>query len=122
MIHHLLSAIDAYDEDFIDEISIGTAQLKLVKACTRCTITTTDQKSAEVGAEPLLTLARYRMNAALGGVTFGMNTIVLDGVGAQIELPRNRVVQHEILNRDRRSKATAQPFGEQKTTWLGGLP
>jgi len=80
------------------------------------------RKTAEVGVEPPLTLARYRMNAALGGVTFGMNTIVLDGVGAQIELPRNRVVQHEILNRDRRSKATAQPFGEQKTTWLGGLP
>src|SRR5207249_75048 len=28
-------------------------------------------------------------NSTLGGVTFGMNAIVLDGVGAQIELPGN---------------------------------
>jgi uncharacterized protein YcbX len=35
--------------------------------------------------EPLSTLARYRMNAELGGVTFGMNAIVAAGAGLAIQ-------------------------------------
>jgi uncharacterized protein YcbX len=80
----VLSGIDAYDEDHIDEIRVGALALKLVKHCTRCQITTTDQSTAVVGAEPLSTLARYRMNADLGGVTFGMNAIVAAGAGLTI--------------------------------------
>jgi uncharacterized protein YcbX len=80
----VLSGIDAYDEDHIDEIRVGGLALKLVKHCTRCQITTTDQSTAVVGTEPLSTLARYRMNAALGGVTFGMNAIVAAGAGLAI--------------------------------------
>jgi uncharacterized protein YcbX len=80
----VLSGIDAYDEDHIDEIRVGGLAFKLVKHCTRCQITTTDQSSAVVGSEPLSTLARYRMNAELGGVTFGMNAIVTAGAGLAI--------------------------------------
>jgi uncharacterized protein YcbX len=80
----VLSGIDAYDEDHIDELTIGCATLKLVKPCTRCQITTTDQSTARVGIEPLPTLAGYRYNAALDGVTFGMNAIVLAGAGTAI--------------------------------------
>ena len=77
----VLSGIDAYDEDHIDEIRAGGLAFKLVKRCTRCQITTTDQSNATVGIEPLSTLGGYRMNAELGGVTFGMNAIVTAGVG-----------------------------------------
>jgi uncharacterized protein YcbX len=55
--------------------------LRLVKPCTRCRVTTTDQSSAEVGTEPLPTLAGYRTHATLAGVTFGMNAIIVAGVG-----------------------------------------
>jgi len=80
----LLAGIDAYDEDHIDELTIGGATLKLVKPCTRCQITTTDQSTAKVGIEPLPTLAIYRYNAALEGVTFGMNAIVSAGAGTSM--------------------------------------
>jgi MOSC domain-containing protein len=80
----LLSGIDAHDEDHIDQLTIGSVTLKLVKPCTRCQITTTDQSTAQVGIEPLPTLAGYRYNTALDGVTFGMNAIVAAGAGAAI--------------------------------------
>jgi uncharacterized protein YcbX len=80
----VLSGVDAYDEDHIDEIRVGGLALKLVKRCTRCQITTTDQGTASVGVEPLSTLAGYRMNAELGGVTFGVNAIVAAGAGLAI--------------------------------------
>jgi uncharacterized protein YcbX len=80
----VLSGIDAYDEDHIDEIRVGGLAFKLVKHCTRCQITTTDQSTAVVGMEPLSTLASYRMNSELGGVTFGMNAIVAAGAGLAI--------------------------------------
>ena len=44
----------------------------------------TNQSTAAVGMEPLSTLARYRMNAELGGVTFGMNAVVAAGAGLVI--------------------------------------
>jgi len=80
----VLSGIDAYEEDHIDEIRLGGLSLKLVKRCTRCQITTTDQVTAAVGIEPLPTLAAYRMSEPLGGVTFGMNAIVAAGAGLSI--------------------------------------
>ena len=80
----LLSGIEAHDEDHLATIEVGAVRLRLVKPCTRCQITTTDQASAVVGIEPLPTLAQYRHNAALDGVTFGMNAIVEAGAGATI--------------------------------------
>jgi uncharacterized protein YcbX len=77
----VLSGIEAYNEDHIDEIRVGMLSLKLVKRCTRCQITTTDQSTTVVGAEPLATLASYRMDPVLEGVAFGMNAIVTAGVG-----------------------------------------
>ncbi len=80
----LLSGVDAFLEDHIDELKIGGVTLKLVKPCTRCQITTTDQSTAVVGVEPLRTLSSFRFNAALEGVTFGMNAIVTAGAGTSI--------------------------------------
>ena len=80
----VLAGLEAYDEDHVDTITGNGVTLKLVKPCTRCQVTTTDQDTATVGDEPLVTLARYRMNAALGGVTFGMNAIVVGGEGREL--------------------------------------
>ena len=80
----VLAGLEAYDEDHVDTITGDGVTLRLVKPCTRCQVTTTDQDTATVGDEPLATLAHYRMNAALGGVTFGMNAIVVAGEGREL--------------------------------------
>jgi uncharacterized protein YcbX len=82
----VLSGTEAYDEDHIDEIAAGAIRLKLVKPCTRCQITTTDQATAEQGSEPLVTLATYRMSRVLDGVTFGVNAIVSAGAGETLHV------------------------------------
>ena len=64
----------------------GPIRMRLVKPCTRCQITTTDQTTGERASEPLATLATYRMNAALEGVTFGVNAIVTAGVGEELRV------------------------------------
>jgi uncharacterized protein len=80
----LLRGVEPFDEDHIDLLTVGGVTLKLVKPCTRCQITTTDQSTAYVGIEPLPTLAGYRYSEALDGVTFGMNAIVSAGAGTTI--------------------------------------
>jgi uncharacterized protein len=81
----VLSDCEAYAEDRLRDISIGDVQLRIVKPCTRCVVTTTDQSTGEVhGNEPLRTLKTYRFDRQLMGVTFGQNAIVLAGSGAEI--------------------------------------
>jgi uncharacterized protein YcbX len=81
----VLDGLEAYGEDAIHELHAGALTLRLVKACTRCTITTTDQDTAARDPEePLRTLRGYRWDAALHGVTFGQNAIVVEGVGASV--------------------------------------
>ena len=82
----VLSGLEAFDEDHIDRVHVGEITLKLVKPCTRCRITTTDQSTGEVGVEPLPTLALYRHSARFEGVAFGMNAIILAGAGAAISV------------------------------------
>ena len=58
----VLSGLEPFDEDHIDTLSADGVTMKLVKPCTRCQITTTDQATADVGTEPLATLGGYRMD------------------------------------------------------------
>jgi uncharacterized protein len=81
----VLEGLAPYDEDRIDELSGDGVRLKLVKPCTRCRITVTNQDTGEVeGEEPLSTLRSYRYDADLRGVCFGQNAIVVEGVGATL--------------------------------------
>jgi hypothetical protein len=80
----VLDGLDPYDEDHLDTITAGTLTLRLVKPCTRCEITTTDQDTARRNLEPLRTLTTYRRDDRLAGVTFGMNAIVVAGAGATL--------------------------------------
>lgn len=74
----VIDGLPAWDEDHVATIVIGEVQLKLVKPCVRCEVTTTDQASgARLSNEPLNTLARFRNNPGLGGVTFGWNAVVM---------------------------------------------
>lgn len=47
-------------EDGWRVLRIGTAQVRAVKACDRCVITTIDPTTAQTGKEPLSSLARHR--------------------------------------------------------------
>lgn len=76
----VLNGIDAHDEDRIRELRTDTVTIRLVKACDRCSITTTDQATGvRQGDEPLRTLKSYRWDAGLRGVTFGQNGILVSG-------------------------------------------
>src|SRR5262249_27046852 len=75
----VLDDLPAFAEDHIDPIAIGDLVLRVVKPCTRCQVTTTNQDTAKVGIEPLRTLGEYRMDTRLDGVTFATNAIVVHG-------------------------------------------
>jgi uncharacterized protein YcbX len=65
-------------EDDWSRIRIGEVCFRVVKPCGRCVITTTDQRTAERGKEPLRTLARHRR---IGDwLVFGQN-LIPEGTG-----------------------------------------
>lgn len=81
----VLDGLAAWEEDHVDEIAIttpeGALRLKLVKPCVRCTIPGVDPATGVQGTEPGDTLAGFRADARMkGGITFGMNAIVLEGI------------------------------------------
>ena len=78
---------EPFGEDRLASLHVDDIELRPVKPCTRCQVTTTDQQSGEVsGKEPLRTLATFRRNELLGGVTFGMNTILAGGAGRHLRV------------------------------------
>lgn len=78
----VIGGIEAFEEDYAESFSIGPAKLKPVKPCPRCPVPSIDQSTGEFGPDPLDILQSYRANPKLdGAVTFGMNTIMLEGEG-----------------------------------------
>ncbi len=69
----VFSGGNPYEEDNWKVFKIGDVNLKAVKPCARCMITTTDQQTAERNKEPLKTLSEYRKIE--GKVMFGMNVV-----------------------------------------------
>lgn len=87
----VLSGLQAHDEDRLGlmQIDAGRIQvvLKPVKPCPRCPIPNIDPATAASSPEVGDTMQAYRQDARLGGaVTFGMNVIVMRGVGAVLQL------------------------------------
>jgi len=80
----VVAGLPAFDEDHVESLACGNVVLKLVKRCTRCEVTTTDQATGHRLEEPLRTLSTYRRDDRLAGVTFGMNAIVVRGAGATL--------------------------------------
>lgn len=60
-------------EDNWSRISIGEVTFRVAKPCGRCVVTTTDQRTAERGKEPLRTLARHRRFG--DQLVFGQNLV-----------------------------------------------
>jgi uncharacterized protein YcbX len=77
----VLEDLEPFEEDRIAELHFGNVTLRLVKPCTRCVITSTDQRTGEPSTNPLPVLRAFRFNKALMGVTFGENAVIAGGVG-----------------------------------------
>lgn len=87
----VLSGLQAHDEDRLDLMHIDAGQLQVllrpVKPCPRCPIPNIDPVTAASSPEVGDTLQIYRQDARVGGaVTFGMNVIVMRGVGAVLRV------------------------------------
>jgi len=80
----VLSGIEAFEEDYIDRLSVGATQLRVVKLCVRCSVPNVDPATGTPSTEPGDTLAVYRDNSRADGVTFGVNAIVEHGSGGDI--------------------------------------
>ena len=92
----VLEGLPPFDEDHVDTLDIGGVALRLVKPCVRCQVTTTDQATARVGIEPLPALAEFRMSEKLGGVTFGVNAIVVEGGGRSIAAGASVAIEYRF--------------------------
>lgn len=75
----VVTGAQAWSEDGWRRIRIGDAEFRVVKACSRCVLTTIDPDTATRGPEPLRTLATNRRWD--GKVWFGVN-LVPDTPGA----------------------------------------
>jgi uncharacterized protein YcbX len=75
----VLTGIEAFEEDYVERVTIGPAELRVVKPCVRCSVPNVNPATGETSTEPGDTLALYRDNARAGGVTFGVNAIVIRG-------------------------------------------
>ncbi len=81
----VLEGLEPFEEDRISELRFDTVTLRLVKPCTRCVITSTDQLTGEPSTNPLPVLRAFRFDKALMGVTFGENAVIAHGVGQVLE-------------------------------------
>jgi uncharacterized protein len=90
---------DAHGEDFIDTLTIDSADgpvvLKLVKPCSRCTIPDVDPVTATQGHSVADTMSAYRANARVGGaLAFGQNAVIVSGIGHRLRV--GAAVQAEL--------------------------
>jgi uncharacterized protein YcbX len=80
----VIDGLEPFEEDRIDTIAIGEVTLRLVKPCTRCIVTSTDQTTGERTANPLPVLRTFRWDRELKGVTFGENAVIDAGSGGTV--------------------------------------
>lgn len=95
----VLDGLHPFDEDHLDTLEIATDEgpvtLRLVKPCVRCTIPNVDPASAEVSTAVGDALAGFRADPRMGGgITFGMNAIVLDGHERTLRVGQPVQVRH----------------------------
>lgn len=87
----VLSGLQAHDEDHLNvmyvEAGLEEVLLKPVKPCPRCPIPDIDPLTAQISQYVGDALQGYRKDDRVGGaVTFGMNVIVLGGVGVVLRV------------------------------------
>ncbi|MEJ1965708.1 MAG: MOSC N-terminal beta barrel domain-containing protein [Gammaproteobacteria bacterium] len=91
----VLDGLEPFEEDRISELRFGAVTLRLVKPCTRCVITATDQHTGQPSTNPLPVLRAFRFNKALMGVTFGENAVIAQGVGEVLKVAATCSVVHD---------------------------
>jgi len=74
----VVSGNQAFDEDNWKRIRIGDIDFRLVKPCSRCVIPSIDPETAQKTAEPVKTLASYRIRE--NKIFFGQN-VIAEGKG-----------------------------------------
>ena len=75
---------EAFEEDTWAEFSIQDQPFMGVKPCARCSITTTNQDTAERAAEPLKTLSTFRQKG--NRILFGQNVIWLGDASTEVKV------------------------------------
>jgi uncharacterized protein YcbX len=95
----VLDGLAPWDEDHLHEIDIdtgaGIATLRLVKPCVRCSMPDVDPATAETGTAVAQTLAGFRADPRLnGGLTFGINAVVVAGAGLVLRTGQPVAVRH----------------------------
>ena len=75
----VVSGCKAYEEDSWKIIQVGEVRLRIIQQCERCVFTTIDPvtKEKHASAEPLTTLAKYRIGPR-GGLVFGVHAVPLN--------------------------------------------
>ncbi|MCP2337795.1 MOSC domain-containing protein [Actinomadura rupiterrae] len=106
----VLEGLGAYGEDAVRLLRIGSTVIELVKPCTRCVITTTDQATAVRSREPLRTLAAYRN--VDGGIIFGQNAVPRTLGTLRVGDPVEILEPAEIVE----SAGTVEPAGPVEPT------
>lgn len=91
----VLEGLEPFEEDRISELRFDSVTLRLVKPCTRCVITSTDQVTGEPSTNPLPVLRTFRFDKALMGVTFGENAVIAHGVGQLLKRGATCSVVHD---------------------------
>ena len=74
----VVSGNEAFAEDQWKRIRIGSIDFRIVKPCSRCVIPSINPSTAEKSAEPVKTLASYRMRD--NKIFFGQN-VIAEGTG-----------------------------------------
>jgi uncharacterized protein YcbX len=76
----VVDGIEAYEEDYLEQLVAASLVIKPVKPCARCPIPSIDQATGVHGPDPIDILLTYRANPRMdGAVCFGMNCIVTAG-------------------------------------------
>jgi uncharacterized protein YcbX len=90
----VLEGLEPFEEDRIAELHFDAVTLRLVKPCTRCVITATDQVTGEPSTNPLPVLRAFRFDRSLLGVTFGENAVIARGAGQLLKRGETCSVVH----------------------------
>ncbi len=93
----VVDGLDAFEEDTLDALAAagGGPVLRIVKPCTRCTITEVDPQAGRHEPGMLQVLATFRADPTLGGaVTFGQNAIVAGGLDGALRVGDPLEVAH----------------------------
>jgi uncharacterized protein YcbX len=83
----VIDGLGAFEEDYVEQFTLGKLALKPVKPCPRCPIPSIDQATGVAGDDPLDILQSYRRKPQLDdAVCVGMNCIVTAGAGERLRV------------------------------------